>query len=114
MNGLATEREVGQMRSVVGSLGCTSRQCRPDLSLSVSLGQRAVNRAIIKDHKKLVFGRWNYLKNSGEHPEYDTYDFDFISTVPGTREYRRLQGDYVLTENDIRNQTDFPDTVLNL
>eukprot|EP00973_Karenia_brevis_P042835 5930047-Karenia_brevis.AAC.1 len=29
---LATESEIGQMRSVVGSLGWIARQCRPDLS----------------------------------------------------------------------------------
>ncbi len=66
---------------------------------------------IIKDHKKLIFGIWDYLKNSGEFPECDNYDFDYISTIPGTREYRRLVGDYILTENDIRNQTNFDDTV---
>eukprot|EP00973_Karenia_brevis_P012588 1707640-Karenia_brevis.AAC.1 len=29
---LATEAEIGQMRSLVGSLGWIARQCRPDLS----------------------------------------------------------------------------------
>ena len=32
---LATEGEVGQTRSVFGSLGWIARQCRPDLSLGV-------------------------------------------------------------------------------
>lgn len=68
---------------------------------------------IIKDHKKLLYGTWDYLKNSGVYPECDTYDFGHIGVIPGTREYRRLVGDYVLTENDIRNQPDFEDTVGN-
>jgi len=66
---------------------------------------------IIKEHKKLILGIWHYLKNSGEFPECDNYDFDSISTIPGTREYRRLVGDYILTENDIREQKDFEDTI---
>ena len=33
---LATEGEVGQMRSVIGSLGWIARQCRPDLSMGVT------------------------------------------------------------------------------
>jgi hypothetical protein len=66
---------------------------------------------IIKDHKSLVYGIWDYIKNSGKFPQADNYDFDYISTVPGTREYRRLVGDYILTEKDIVEQTDHEDTV---
>ena len=47
----ATESEIGQMRSVVGSLGWIARQSRPDLSYSVSAGQGAVTRATAKDLK---------------------------------------------------------------
>jgi hypothetical protein len=48
----ATEAEVGQMRSVVGSLGWIARQCRPDLSYYVSRLQGAVSRATLKDLKE--------------------------------------------------------------
>lgn len=66
---------------------------------------------IIADHKSLVYGLWDYIKNSGEFPQAENYDFEYISTIPGTREYRRLTGDYVLTEKDIVEQTDHEDTV---
>jgi hypothetical protein len=66
---------------------------------------------IIIEHKALVFGIWDYIKNSGKYPEADTYDFEYISCIPGTREYRRLVGDYILTENDLINQTAHNDTV---
>lgn len=51
MDDLATVGEVGQMRSVVGSLGWITRQRRLDRSLRVSQGQGAVNRATLKDLK---------------------------------------------------------------
>ena len=43
----ASEAGVGQMRSVVGSLGWIARQCRPDLSYAVSKGQGAVSKATV-------------------------------------------------------------------
>jgi hypothetical protein len=66
---------------------------------------------IIADHKSLVYGIWDYVKNSGNYPQSANYDFEYVSTVPGTREYRRLVGDYILTEKDIVDQTDHEDTV---
>ena len=50
---LATEAEIGQMRSVNGSLGWVSRQSRPDLSYDVSKGQSAVSKAKVKDLKQV-------------------------------------------------------------
>ena len=48
----ASEAEIGQMRSVIGSLGWIARQCRPDLSYAVSKGQGAVTKATVKDLKE--------------------------------------------------------------
>ena len=66
---------------------------------------------IITDHKALVYGIWDYIKNSGEYPEAENYDIEFIACIPGTREYRRLVGDYILTENDLEQQIEFDDSV---
>ena len=52
MTDLATEAEIAQMRSVVGSLGWIARQCRPDLSYYVSRLQGAACKAEIKDLKE--------------------------------------------------------------
>lgn len=41
----ATDKEVEQMRSVIGSLGWIARQCQPDISYDVSSSQGAVSRA---------------------------------------------------------------------
>ena len=39
------------MRSVIGSLGWIARQCRPDMSYSVSRGQSKVSKATVQDLK---------------------------------------------------------------
>ena len=52
MTDRATEAEVAQMRSVVGSLGWIARQCRPDLSYHVSRLQGAVIKATVQHLKE--------------------------------------------------------------
>ena len=57
-----------------------------------------------------VFGVWDHLKNVGNHG-IDTYDLEWVGMVPGYRESRRLEGNYILTENDIRANRVFDDAV---
>lgn len=58
------------------------------------------------DLLKVVYGVWNYIKNSrlanGEprFPEAATYDLEWVGFLPGKRESRRLLGDYILREED--------------
>lgn len=59
---------------------------------------------------KCVYGVWDHLKNTGDHG-VDTYDLEWVGMVPGYRESRRLEGDYILTENDIRSNRIFDDAV---
>ena len=49
---------------------------------------------------KCVYGVWDHIKNGGDHGA-ENYQLDWVGNLPGTRESRRLVGDYVLTENDI-------------
>ena len=49
----ATPAEIGQMRSVVGSLGWVARQCMPISSYAVSRGQSVVTKAKLKDLKDI-------------------------------------------------------------
>ena len=53
---------------------------------------------------KVVYGIWDYIKNSGNYPEMDTYTLEWVSTIPGKRESRRFIGYYMLTQNDIVEQ----------
>ena len=59
---------------------------------------------------RCVYGVWDHLKNVSDHG-VENYDLDWVGIVPGHRESRRLDGDYVLTENDILANRVFPDAV---
>jgi hypothetical protein len=60
---------------------------------------------------KVVYGVWNYIKNSGEFPEAENLTLEWVGTIPGKRESRRFEGDYLLTQQDIVEQKPFADTV---
>lgn len=60
---------------------------------------------------KVVYGAWNYIKNSGEFPEAENLTLEWVGTIPGKRESRRFEGDYMLVQQDIVEQKTFPDTV---
>lgn len=59
---------------------------------------------------KCVYGVWDHLKNVGDHG-IENYDLEWVGMVPGYRESRRLEGDYILTEHDIRGNRIFEDAV---
>ncbi|GGH44398.1 hypothetical protein GCM10007423_42560 [Dyadobacter endophyticus] len=60
---------------------------------------------------KVVYGAWNYIKNSGEFPEADNMTLEWVGAIPGKRESRRFEGDYLLKQQDVVDQQVFPDTV---
>jgi hypothetical protein len=68
------------------------------------------NETIRDELRSVILGIWDYIKNSGEF-DADTLTLEWVGNVPGKREYRRFVGDYTLTQNDIVEQTSFPDTV---
>jgi hypothetical protein len=45
---------------------------------------------------KVVYGVWNYIKNSGQFPEAETMTLEWVGHIPGKRESRRFEGDYIL------------------
>lgn len=69
------------------------------------------NEEIDLELRKLIYGIWDYIKNSGKYPEAKNYCLKRIYTKSGARESRRFLGDYVLTENDIENKINFEDAV---
>lgn len=60
---------------------------------------------------KIVYGVWNYIKNSGNFPEAETLTLEWVGHIPGKRESRRFEGDYILTQPDIVEQRLHADAV---
>lgn len=60
---------------------------------------------------RIVYGVWNYIKNSGEFPEAANYTLEWVGTIPGKRESRRFCGDYMLIQQDIVEQRHHDDVV---
>lgn len=52
--------------------------------------------------KKLVYGYWDYVKNSGDFKGMGNYYLRWVAPFAAKRESRRFIGDYVLTQKDLR------------
>jgi FAD dependent oxidoreductase len=60
---------------------------------------------------KVVYGVWDYIKNSGNFPEAETMTLEWVGHIPGKRESRRFEGDYLIRQQDLVEQTIFEDVV---
>lgn len=60
---------------------------------------------------KVVYGVWNYIKNSGKFPEAENLTLEWVGMIPGKRESRRFEGDVMLTQQDVIEQRLHPDAV---
>ena len=68
------------------------------------------NERIRDELMNVIFGIWDYIKNSGKF-EADNLTLEWVGSVPGKREYRRFVGEYVLKQQDIENQVLFDDRI---
>ena len=60
---------------------------------------------------KVVYGIWDYIKNSGKYPEAINYTLEWVGVIPGKRESRRFKGHYMLTQQDVIEQRNHYDSV---
>jgi hypothetical protein len=59
---------------------------------------------------KVAYGVWDYVKNAPENREKNqNWRLDWVGMLPGKRESRRYVGDYILTQNDVRDGGRFDD-----
>lgn len=71
------------------------------------------NEEIRHELTRHVLGIWDYLKNRDPKwsPHAKNLALDWVGQVPGKRESRRLMGQHIMTENDLRRTTSFEDEV---
>jgi hypothetical protein len=60
---------------------------------------------------KVVYGIWDYIKNSGKFPDSRTHTLEWVGTIPGKRESRRFEGLRMLKQQDIVERRRHPDAI---
>lgn len=60
---------------------------------------------------KVVYGVWDYIKNSGKFPQAENLTLEWTGLFPGKRESRRFLGLYTLRQQDIIEQRQHYDAV---
>lgn len=68
------------------------------------------NEEIRLELQRLVYGIWDYVKNSGKFAA-ENFTLDWVGNIPGKRESRRFVGAYTLTQKDLLEHRCFPDAV---
>ncbi|ORL63228.1 FAD-dependent oxidoreductase [Pseudomonas putida] len=70
------------------------------------------NGELIRDYlMRALYGTFSNVKNL--EPEiYANLEFEWMAYVAAQGEFRRYRGDYVLSENDIRDHSSFPDALV--
>jgi len=70
---------------------------------------------IIRDNERIrfellsiVLGVWDYIKNSGDKPSSANWGMDWVGMIPGKRGSRRIEGDHILTQNDLEGKNGDP------
>src|SRR5690606_32084457 len=58
---------------------------------------------------RIIYGIWDHVKNSGEYQDVANLTLEWVGTIPGKRESRRFEGDYMLTQKDVVEQREHKD-----
>lgn len=60
---------------------------------------------------RVAYGVWDFIKNSGRFPDAANLALEWVGTIPGKRESRRFEGDYMIHQQDLIEQRVHPDAV---
>lgn len=71
----------------------------------------ADNEPIRDELLAILFGVWDFIKNSGRFPQSAHWALDWFGWIPGKRESRRFIGRHVLSESDVLLARAHPDTI---
>ncbi len=71
----------------------------------------ADNDTIRHELLRIALGIWDYVKNSGAHPDSANWALDWVGAIPGKRESRRFLGPHILTQGDVESGRTFDDQV---
>jgi hypothetical protein len=69
------------------------------------------NEMIRHELLRITLGIWDYIKNSGDHPDSANWALDWVAPIPGKRESRRLLGPHILTQHDVQKGRLFDDSI---
>ena len=60
---------------------------------------------------RVVYGIWDHIKNSGEHPDAENLTLEWVGMIPGKRESRRFEGDYMMRQQDLVERRRFANSI---
>ncbi len=69
------------------------------------------NHQIRHELLRILLGVWDYIKNSGQHPDSANWALDFVGMIPGKRESRRILGEHVMIQPELERAESYPDRV---
>ena len=69
------------------------------------------NEKIRHELLRIALGIWDYVKNSGDHPDSAHWALDWVGAIPGKRESRRFLGPKILTQGDLESGRLYDDVV---
>ncbi|MGV2902116.1 FAD-dependent oxidoreductase [Microbacterium sp. AGC62] len=71
----------------------------------------ADNERIRDELWAVIYGIWDHIKNSGRFPDAENLTLEWVGSVPGKREYRRIIGAHTMTQEDVVSATRKADAI---